>query len=408
MSNTTTTAAVTLKMQSVLEDKTITAEEKIKRLQVLAGGATVTVAVPVYWDPNERLEKLNTEKNIWNASVYVDEDERLSYEFIPQADGSRLLEGEYSEWYPNSYQSSYHAYYVNGIISTSTAYYPSGNTKEVCVYGDNGMLDAEHHYPDVKDSGMSKQMITCNSSNSSFIKHFDYHDGKQCLTLFTNLERGFKHGEHIEYYKPSECSGGDNIKVTGNYHNGKMHGKWRGFYPNAQPRFYQDWVHGLLNYELTWNREGHLTEKIFPDRDYYYNDEGAITEERILQINGNWSVTRYNGSVPKKSSAEITPEGTVVEHQMSGHPDPEYASKKLNSLNQKACRERKWDDNFNRNLNYGFRTILIDEGVPYAAVMELLVHAKEYFAGYTVRVEQAAFGGFAVFVIVPELVAGEK
>lgn len=441
------------RIQLVLNDNCLTVEEKIKQLQgIMEKRNIITTGIQI--TPDETLYQIGD--NLLEMCVYPEDNcgnIRWSYTFVPQEDGTRMLEGEFIEYYPLSNQVKYSAKYSHGVIEKSQTYYLGGNVHMECYYHPDGTLDIEYHYPDDEVAYRLGQestiVVTCNNEDDQgYIKQFKYitdpNNGvtKQVCVQYTQLERGFRHGVYAEMYDDRSS------KIVGSYHQGKMHGNWRRFYPNGQPHYYQDWMNGELEHELTWNMDGYLTEKIFTDQDYYYNNSnGVITEKRTLLTNGNWLVTQYDDrDAPVRNKFEETSDGVIVKHipspldsidnkinsiklsclkpinkldsilcggglkLLNGHPCAEYASNRLSSMNQHACTERRWDDNFNRALDYGIRTIIIDDGVPQNLIHGVLNHAKEYFAGYMVRtmVSMVFPNTMCVTVTVPEHVEYER
>jgi antitoxin component YwqK of YwqJK toxin-antitoxin module len=435
------------RVQLVLNNSSLTVEEKIKQLQGIMD-PNKDKLVPAKWHLSETLWRVDVtgNNNHWCATGKPKDNgefTRWQYTFVPQEDGTRMLDGDFIEYYPLSNQVKYRASYSHDVIEKSQTNYLGGNVHTQCYYTDDGTLDMEYHYPDDSVSyrlGQESKIVrTCNNpDDQGYIKQFEYitdDNGitEQVCVQYTHLERGFQHGVYSESFSDKST------KVVGSYHNGKMHGNWRGFYPNGQPQYYQDWDNGSMQYELTWNRNGHLTEKIQTDQDRYYDDEGVIMEKRTLLTNGNWLVTHFDHLSPITNQFEESSEGEVVRQIVGGstktisdmikdikfdcikpidkldlikcgHPSAEYASNRLSSMNHRDCIERRWDDNFNRALNYGVRTIVIDDGVPQTFLPEHLTHAKEYFGGYMVRprVSMVFPNTFSVCVTVPEHVEYER
>ena len=431
-------------LQTVLENNGLTNEQKIVQLQDYIENID-----PGLWDSEEEITAEPGEENRWTTNVWdFDNDVAMSpkyrYTFIPQIDGSRILDGEFIKYYQNKVVN-YHARYIQGVILKSQTNYPSGNAKLECYYED-GLLYSEYHYPDDTIANRCGQVEfkvkTCNNvGETGYTKRFHYTEtGEQHVLEYTEYFGGFKHGKYALNY-PDRST-----KTLGTYFKGKMHGQWRSFFLNGQPNFLQEWEHGELVHELLWNRQGHLVEKICSHEDHYYNNDGVLKQSRCKLSNGNWEVIEFT---PSSTSVkfEERPNGTIVKpvellkqfpkkfnfdniklkpyecikklepfslfdkkisqyecvKLLNGHPCSEYSAKRLNSQNKEDVWKKMWDDNFNKGLDYGFRQILIDQVNPTNFCNDQKINlAKSYFQGYHVSV-MTMNNVVGIFVTVPEI-----
>jgi hypothetical protein len=158
-------------------------------------------------------------------------------------------------------------------------------------------------------------------------------------------ETYFQHGLENGNFTEKFLSG--MIKCTGWYQNGLRDGHWYGYFESGEPKYYQLWNDGELEYETVWDVNGNLSQKLKDSLDLNFKFDMKI----------------------KKLTKNLT---------------PEYANSQLNQTSVEDGMKRMWDDILDKAIRYGHRCVCIDVATSEYEKISKLEIARKHFEGFCV------------------------
>ncbi len=237
------------------------------------------------WHPNGQLA-LESEKNMKG------EDEgsfRSWYEEGQKEIECAYQEGEFNgsfnQWFSNGQQKIQSHYLMGQLQGSYKEWYPSGQLKKEAFYEDdklhnvlklwyeNGHLQLEAFYEEGTKEGLEQTFFSSGQVRSKcFFKSGQINGLCQSwfesgqLHLSMEYDHGVPHGLYQEYY-PSEQKDAFQSKQILNYHQGRLDGEQKSFYPNGQLEALLTYQEGELHgKKAKWSREGELLHESFYDK----------------------------------------------------------------------------------------------------------------------------------------------
>jgi antitoxin component YwqK of YwqJK toxin-antitoxin module len=337
-------------LQSILNETTLSPAQKIAQIK-----GFVTGDCPNHWVEEDNVFQTgaSNDGHWWCSQTYYPNGLlRFCYSFIPQPLGERKLVGLYQEYFESDSGSQpvpkYFAQYEDGVISDCIYFYPSGNIKTECFFTD-GVLNSEYDYPDNEDyydnDCFTTSSTICAESDTGVKMVLAYPNFPENCDTVVLQETYFQHGLENGNFTEKFLSG--MIKCTGWYQNGLRDGHWYGYFESGEPKYYQLWNDGELEYETVWDVNGNLSQKLKDDLDLNFKFDMKV----------------------KRLTKNLT---------------PEYANSQLNQTSMEDGMKRMWDDILDKAVRYGHRCVCIDVVTSEYERISKLEIARKHFEGFCV------------------------
>lgn len=307
------------------------------------------------------------------TDVWSSRTPRRHYHFLTAKHGERILHGMFKED-GHAGLCTFSARYDNGIIQESFDYYPSGNIRTHNVFDPvTGLLTHEYSYPDQQGSFAKQQYCTSRTTGigndgegvTITLRHDELADNSTMTyweSYIPTLD-GLRHGPAKFYYPTGE------LRATEEYYHGQEDGNWYGYYTDGVPKYFQQWQDGVLVFEHTWYRSGHLRQTLIEGNEYNYNIPSEMTADQELPVE------------------EDTYTLTV-----------ETANEQIESMDVNDGLYKAWEDILNQAVRYGLRTICLDCAKSGEERDSRLALAREHFAGRGFRIYELPVSNAGVFL----------